>query len=167
MALTMEQILRRTTPDRIDKARSTVRVSKLNLAISKATKLPLAAAQVYSLDRNADGSRKIHKYVTSILFRRTKKVKVSCSCHDFMYRFEWVLWKKGAADIVYSNGETPDITNPGYLGGCCKHLVALWDFLDDRNLVKPAEAYADKVKRSSESKSKALYDTKTKGSKKK
>ena len=47
MALSMEQILRRTTPLRLEKATTTVRISKLKLSVSKTTKLPLAVAQGY------------------------------------------------------------------------------------------------------------------------
>ena len=36
------------------------------------------------------------------------------------------LHKKGAADIEYSNGQMPDITNPGLHVQQCKHLCALY-----------------------------------------
>lgn len=74
--------------------------------------------------RNTDPTR----YVTVITFLDTKlHVNISCSCGDFMYRTEWALWNKGAADIEYSNGEPPDITNPKYSPYCCKHLLALYN----------------------------------------
>lgn len=132
-------------------------MSKLKLSLSKTTKLPMAVAQVYSLDV-MNGKRSINKYVTNVIFRKSERVKVSCSCPDHMYRFEWALWKKGAADLVYSNGEAPDITNPGYLGGCCKHVVALWFFLETKKLIRPAQNYANKVRFAKDDKSKDLYN---------
>ena len=160
MALSMEQILRRTTPLRLEKATTTVRISKLKLSVSKTTKLPLAVAQGYSKDVNREKKVTYNKYITSILFRKNKKVKISCSCPDFVYAgWEWALWKRGSADIIYGNGEPPDITNPGGLvTGCCKHLAALWFFLQSKKLITPAQRYADKVSSPNDKESKEIYN---------
>lgn len=67
----------------------------------------------------------MQNYTTMLDFRGPRYAKVSCSCPDFVYTWEWALWKHGNADIVFGNGEPPDSRNPAHLPGCCKHLVAL------------------------------------------
>lgn len=143
MPMTMKQILRRTTRDRIEKAQTTVKVTKLKLGVSKRTKKAMAIARVFSLDRVKKGIKR-NKYVTSITFLPKKNVKVSCSCSDFMYRWEWSLNRKGAADIIYGNGDPPDDKNPTMIPGTCKHVVAFWEYLEDKDLVLPAYQYADR-----------------------
>jgi len=67
------------------------------------------------------------RYVTVVEFIDKKlHVNVSCSCPDFMYRYEYALHKRKAADLEYSNGQPPDMTNPTQVVGQCKHLVALY-----------------------------------------
>lgn len=144
MALTMDQILRRTTRDRLEKARTTVKVTKLKLGVSKRTRLATAIARVYSLDRVKSGVKR-NRYVTSISFYAKRKVKVSCSCPDFCFMAEYALWKKGSADLVYSNGEPPVDKNPRMIPMACKHLAAFWFYLDEKDLVKPAEDWANKT----------------------
>lgn len=74
--------------------------------------------------RNEDPS----KYVTVIEFVDQKlHVKISCSCADFTYRWEWALWNKNAAEIEYSNGDPPTSTNPQGKTAACKHMVALYN----------------------------------------
>ena len=53
------------------------------------------------------------------------KVNVSCSCEFFLYYCEVALFKAGSADIRYSNGKKPRVTNPKLIPLMCKHLVAL------------------------------------------
>lgn len=66
-------------------------------------------------------------YVSVITFKDSKlNVTVACSCGDHLYRHEVALWSKGAADIIYSNGEFPEITNPELQIRMCKHLCALY-----------------------------------------
>lgn len=67
------------------------------------------------------------KYITMVTFVDDKlHCKCSCSCPDFLYTWEVALNKKRAAEIEYSNGESPDIRNPARVAGTCKHLVALY-----------------------------------------
>lgn len=66
-------------------------------------------------------------YATIITFIDHKlNVRVSCSCHDFMYRQEYALFKRKAAEITYSNGEPALTTNPTNKPYMCKHLCALY-----------------------------------------
>jgi hypothetical protein len=68
-----------------------------------------------------------HKYVTVITFRDQKlNVLVSCSCADFLYRWEVALHNKDAAEIEYSNGAYPTMTNPSGKHASCKHIIALY-----------------------------------------
>lgn len=69
-----------------------------------------------------------HKYVTVFVFLDTKlHVRCSCSCADFMYRWEVALHKKDAAEVEYSNGDVPMITNPKMTATFCKHCIALYN----------------------------------------
>ena len=73
------------------------------------------------------------RYVTVFTFIDEKlNVKASCSCGDMTYRWEWALWNRGAADIEYSDGSSPDETNPTYRPAFCKHGVALFERIKDK-----------------------------------
>lgn len=66
-------------------------------------------------------------YVSAIVFTDRKlNVKVGCSCLDNLFRWEVANHDKGAADIYYSNGQAPNITNPLLKVSLCKHLTALY-----------------------------------------
>lgn len=54
---------------------------------------------------------------------------VNCNCPDFKFRWEAVLWAKGASRKQESTGEMPDITNPTYQLKFCKHSLAAWENL--------------------------------------
>ena len=61
-------------------------------------------------------------------------VKVLCSCPDYLFTWEVALHKYGAADIIYSNGEYPEIKNPLEIPGVCKHLAAFLIYLRHKGL---------------------------------
>lgn len=62
-------------------------------------------------------------------------VKVSCSCEAFTYfGIEYLLHKKKAADIKYSNGKAPNIRNPRGIIFLCPHLTKLAMLLIDRKM---------------------------------
>lgn len=69
----------------------------------------------------------IHPYKT----RRTTIV-LSCSCPDFLYRHEVALYKRGGAEVEYSNGRLPKITNPRLRATCCKHCLRFYIDLSRR-----------------------------------
>ena len=56
---------------------------------------------------------------------KNARLKVSCDCGSFKFMWEYALSRYGAADIVFSNGEPPRVTNPKLSPGICKHLVRL------------------------------------------
>ena len=69
-------------------------------------------------------------YDTFIMINpKRKNVVLSCSCPDFLYRHEVALYRKGGAEITYSNGRLPKITNPKYRATCCKHCLAMYLYL--------------------------------------
>lgn len=75
--------------------------------------------------------RKPAKYYDTFIMLNPKKrnVVLSCSCPDFMYRHEVALFKRGGADIEYSNGMVPRITNPRMRATCCKHCLRFYQYL--------------------------------------
>lgn len=79
-------------------------------------------------------AKDLNKYTTSIKFLdKQLNVKVSCSCPDFMYRWEYANHRIGVSDIIYSNGEPARETNPLNRPGGCKHILALAQFVKDRH----------------------------------
>lgn len=132
--ITLQRILQSTTPERIQLAAWVV-VRNLKFGISRKLQIPKAVAQTYSKDKFKDGRPKLVKYTTMIEFYEENKVKVSCSCEDHIYRWEYALWKKNASYITYSNGEVPVDTNPRLVPGCCKHVVRLFQELNRQKLL--------------------------------
>lgn len=57
----------------------------------------------------------------------------NCEAYTF-YGFEYSNALKGAARIIYGNGDAPDFTNPGYVPGLCKHTYAVAYHLINKNL---------------------------------
>lgn len=103
--------------------------------------IPTAVARTYSPREFIIGGRLIkardqNRYTSSIKFlSKSLNVKVSCSCPDYMFRWEWANAQQGASDIIYGNGEPPDDTNPQYNPGMCKHLLALRKKIKDTHNV--------------------------------
>ena len=63
-------------------------------------------------------------------FSKCPEVQIDCDCMRHLFVWNWALLKKNAATKDYTNGMPPDITNPGYVPGCCKHgLVAIRSLL--------------------------------------
>jgi len=88
----------------------------------------------YNVRGQRVNARDKNKYVSSVKFIDAKlNVKVSCSCPDFCFRYEVANHVKGAADVIYSNGEIPESTNPEMRPGLCKHLIALRTLIKERH----------------------------------
>ncbi len=51
-------------------------------------------------------------------------VWMRCSCEYFLYHCEVADHGTNNADIKYSNGRAPVITNPREIPHCCKHIIA-------------------------------------------
>jgi hypothetical protein len=127
-SVTFQSVLRGTPPNRFANAEK-VKITKVRLT-KKGGQLTKVVADSYTPGSSS-------KYESEIEFLPSKKIKLSCSCDDFVYRFEWVLYRKGSADLVYGNGEPPDETNPARTLGCCKHIIALRDHLISKNYIEP------------------------------
>lgn len=125
--LTLREILA-TTPASRKELSNNVALRSVKTGTSRRSGLEKIMAQAVSIDRSQDLRT---KYTTSIeVFPMNKGeahsyVRLSCSCDDFMYTFEYALAQKGAAEIVYGNGEPPTDRNPRKIPGMCKHLCAL------------------------------------------
>jgi len=100
----------------------------------------VAMAKTYTLrevnvHRKLVNSRDTNRYVSHVKFLDKKlNVEVSCSCPDYMFGgWEWSNAQVGAAQIIYGNGEPPDIRNPGHKPGLCKHLIALRALIEKKH----------------------------------
>jgi hypothetical protein len=51
------------------------------------------------------------------------------NCERFLYSYEYALWRRGAAEIRFGNGEPPNITNPRLRPGACKHFKRVYVFM--------------------------------------
>ncbi len=131
--MTFPQIIRRTPRQRIDAAKY-VKLINVKKGYNKKTGFGFIIAQAYSTHQwSPHHFRWVRnplrfRYVTMVEFLDDKlHCRVSCSCPDFTYSgAEFVLHKKGAAEIEYSNGEAPTVRNPNMHPLCCKHLVKLY-----------------------------------------
>ena len=132
--LTFKEILTRTPGNRAELAQH-VKVTYLKFGNSRKLGVPKAICQSYSQDRDREGKVRRFKYVTMIEFYADSKVKVSCSCADHLYRWEYALVKKKASYFTYSNKEKPVSTNPRLVPGTCKHCIALYMTLRAKKLL--------------------------------
>lgn len=126
MSLSFKAILRTTPANRFNSANH-VKISKVK--VSRRGGVPVKAVSKSS----STGSSV--SYESEIQFLTGNNVKLSCSCDDFLFRFEYALYRKGAADIRHSNGEPPEVRNPSFTPGCCKHLIALREVLIDKDVI--------------------------------
>ena len=129
--LTLPQIIRRTNKFRKAGAKY-VRILDVKRGYNSLGQGFIASSSYSTHILGSDGrpyvNRNATKYVTVITFLDKKlHVQCSCSCDDFKFRWEWALNNRGAAEIEYSDGSSPDTTNPQYKAASCKHLVALWE----------------------------------------
>lgn len=102
------------------------------VSVTSLKKLPSPLSGYESRTITVDEKKQARRYHHFVIARdglpvtKSKAVKVSCTCKRFLYYYEYVLSQKGAADIIYSNGDPALSTNPsGYLG-VCKHLLAVF-----------------------------------------
>lgn len=140
--LTFKEILSRTPGNRLELAQF-VKITYLKYGKSKKLQVPKAICQSYSQDRDKTGKVKKFKYVTMIEFWAENKVKVSCSCADHLYRWEYALVRKKASYFTYSNKEKPVETNPNMVPATCKHVIALWKTLKVKGLLPTARDLRD------------------------
>lgn len=128
--LTIWQIMKNVDFGRQERAEY-VKVIGLKTGKSKKTGLFKAISKAYSRKQGAERGYTYACAVTQL--DKKGNVRVSCSCPDFLFRYEFVLWRKGAADIYYCNGEAPQQPKKP---GCCKHLVMTFKSVFERGHLK-------------------------------
>lgn len=119
--ISLRTVFRNTPANRFTLA-DKVKLVGVKFGKSRSLNKPKVVCQAYT-------SGDTVKYSTSLTFIKGDKAVLSCSCDDFMYRWEYALAKKGGAEIKYSNGEAPGNSNPTLIAGCCKHVIALYNKL--------------------------------------
>lgn len=65
---------------------------------------------------------------------RHRKMLAQCGCESFVFTFEYANAANGCSRLIYSNGQPPNVTNPGLSPGLCKHLIALAKIAIEKNL---------------------------------
>jgi hypothetical protein len=138
MPLTAKQILKSSFPI-VRQSSEHVKISAVKPGVLKSGAPKLVATAYSTHDANGKPKREKEKYKCAVygLSRDSRlfegPVKVSCNCAYFTYTCEVALHKKGAADIIHSNGEDPDDKNPAYKPSPCKHLyVVLQQIIQSR-----------------------------------
>jgi hypothetical protein len=134
--MNLRQIIKKTQGERMDNSKF-VRFSNLKAGYDKQGFAYIYAKSWSTHHYNEEGrvvkNLDRYKYVTYIKFLDQKlNVDVSCSCADFMFRWEYALNKKGAAEIYYSNGQPAVTTNPKSIAAPCKHLIAMARTIQDK-----------------------------------
>lgn len=136
--MTWPQIIKLTPKDR-QRLATTVKILKAKKGYDEQGRYILAAvthSTEDALGRRIPSSQVV-KYVSTVTYLDKKNhVLLSCSCPDFMYRFEVALNKKGAAVIEYSNGKRPRITNSEEVPGAC---IAEGSMVQTDSGMKPIE----------------------------
>ena len=82
--------------------------------------------QKYDIDFRTPPNKPITEDNWSNLATGNLSIFSNCSCPDFKYRWEAVLFDENSARRITSNGEMPDITNPTYKKAFCKHILSAW-----------------------------------------
>lgn len=103
-------------------------IKKLKKSKTK-TGLPAIIGKAFSEDFDGSKPTLYDLYIIGIDSKtmpvsKQKRVLVSCNCANYVYTWEYANAFHGASKIIYGNGEAPGYTNPGYLPGMCKHLIA-------------------------------------------
>lgn len=125
--LTAKEIIKFATPA-VKQASKYVKISKVTPGIlkNKSHKITAEAYSIATPDGVPKQRREKYKCVVYGInpdARLNKdQVKVSCTCAFFCYTCEYALKRKGAADIIHSNGEAPVEKNPKLIPTPCKHL---------------------------------------------
>jgi hypothetical protein len=70
-----------------------------------------------------DGDRRVVLRFYEGSVSKDSPVWVSCSCPDFLYRWEVALAARNNSSVIYSNGAYPKQTNPQMTPGVCKHVL--------------------------------------------
>lgn len=146
MPMTLKQAFDQTARDdygRFERA-THVKVTGLKIGTSRTTGFVRFVAKTQTPEKRMMGYVWA-KYATSIDFVDSKHVRLSCTCPDFVFSgAEYRLSKKGAADILYGNGEAPISSSRIY---CCKHIVQVTNLLVQKGYLDSLFQLARSVKK--------------------
>lgn len=127
-SLTVSQIVRRLSKDVMNKAK---RVG-IEEAYEGRTPAFLKGYTTYKfVTRNTENG---HRYRLTI-FSPTPRVTLDTTiivddpCPVFVFRYEYAMAKRGNAYIYRSNGDAPEVTNPGLKPGLSHHGVRAVQYL--------------------------------------
>lgn len=129
--MTLRQLIRSTPRLFINNAVD-VEAAKVEMKRTR-TARPVIAGRMVTYDPWRNGRiRRVHEtYIVGMgeddkqVVNRHKKVLVQCSCESFVFTFEYANATVGASRMIYCNGQPPNFTNPAFIPGMCKHLIAL------------------------------------------
>lgn len=128
----LAKIISSTPTERIELS-SFVKITGVRVGTSRTSgRVRLVAKTKSEGHKDSDRSH----YSSMLEVHGSGRVRLSCSCDDFMYRWEYALYIRDGAQILYGNGEPPVDTNPRMKPGCCKHLVALIYLARQRKIVR-------------------------------
>lgn len=115
----IKELLGKTMPNFL------VRVSDMKLVEGRKVDTPTKVRRVEGMLLNQVSKAKHICVVEALTPGRLSdvNVKVSCDCENFKYICEYALNRAGAADIHFSNGGFPKVTNPQCIPTMCTHLV--------------------------------------------
>ena len=127
----LAKIINATPPDRIELS-SFVKITDVRTGTSKSSGKVRLVAKTRSLGKK---EYERNHYSSMLENHGSGRFRLSCSCDDFMFRWEYALAMRDGAQILYGNGEPPVDTNPRMKPGCCKHLIALIFLAKQRKIV--------------------------------
>lgn len=100
--------------------------------------------QIITITRPQQRSERSHRHQIEIgtalknwpgnISDRGCPVLFSCNCERWLFYYEWVAHRHGAAEIIYGNGEPPYITNPTFRIGICKHGICGLEYVQHYHL---------------------------------
>lgn len=130
--LTAREILEKTPPRTKQAARYVV-IDRVEPKVLKGNFAALKAKTHSTADPDGNPkSGRPDQYTTAVYATEPdarlhlSRVKIICSCPaHVMWGGEYALWKRGAADLKYGNGQPPVVRNPKNIPWACKHSVRL------------------------------------------
>lgn len=78
-------------------------------------------AEVVSVNRKA-GPEYVYDIHVPQIHRFVAESVVVHNCERWKYMWEYSVWRKGAAEVIFGNGEPPNITNSRMRPAACKHI---------------------------------------------
>jgi len=130
--LTYNQLFRKTSPDRKEKAEN-IAIVKVQPVSRLDERKGILKEKTLKFWARSQTTRKLYegkvRYHLNSLGRWNGYITCGCSCPDYKFRWETANHRQNASQILFSNGEAPIMTNPRELPSLCKHLAAAKPFV--------------------------------------